>query len=486
MKIPFGLYTPDVPALTGEMTDARNVIPALKGYRPLPALTAYTDALTARCQGACSFKDTAGNPHAYAGDITKLYLLTTASWTDASRLAGGAYATPADGQWQFTKYGNFCIAVNGADVPQVITMSSGTNFAALAGSPPTGKYIATVREFVVIANLTSAQSTVQWSASNNSTSWTIGTNEADDQEIYEGGIIKGIVGGEIGYIFLERAIVRMVRAPAPLGFQFDTVERNRGCLAPNSITSVGGAVFYLGQDGFYLFDGNSSHPIGSDQVDRTFFGELNATSIDRVSAATDPVNKLVFVVYPAGSGAGVPSKCLIWNWGVSPTRWSYGSFDSEVMMNLFAQGVGLDSLDSYSGSLDALGFSLDASVWQGGQLSLAAFNTSHKLGFFTGSNLPAIMTTQEAQLNDGGRAFVNNVAPLIDCSDATVALGARETQHDSVTFGSESTIGATGLCPVRSSGRFHRGRVTVPNASTWTYAQGVDIPPDAVRTDGRR
>jgi hypothetical protein len=476
---------PDQPALSGGsgMFDAKNVIPAAQGFRPLPALTAYTNALTARCQGAFSTKDKSGTSHAYAGDATKLYLLSTATWSDASRLAGGAYACPADSQWRFAKFGGNCIAVNGSDVMQTISMAAGANFAALAGSPPAGpKFIAVVREFVVVANLTSAKSTVQWSGSDDSTVWSGG--ESDAQEIYEGGIIQGLVGGEVGYVFLERAIVRMVRAPAPLSFQFDTVEQGRGVLAPYSITSVGSGVFYLGQDGFYLFNGAQSVPIGADQVDRTFFAELNATYFDRVSAATDPVNKLVFVVYPAGSGQGSPNKCLIWNWGVSPARWSYASFDSEVLMQLFAQGVGLDSLDSYSSSLDALTFSLDAAVWQGGQLSLAAFDTSHKLGFFTGSNLAATMTTQEAQVSDTGRAFVSEVTPLIDCTDATVSIGARERQGGSVTFGSESSIQSTGICPVRSSGRFHRARVSVPAASTWTYAQGVDVV--KARGDGVR
>lgn len=467
------------------MFDAKNVIPAAQGFRPLPALTAFSNALTARCQGAFSTKDKAGTSHAYAGDATKLYLLTTATWSDATRSSGGAYACPSDSQWRFAKFGGNCIAVNGSDTMQTISMAAGTNFAALAGSPPAGpKFIAVVREFVVVANLTSAKSTVQWSGSDDSTVWSGG--ESDLQEIYEGGVIQGLVGGEVGYVFLERSIVRMVRAPAPISFQFDTVEQGRGVLAPYSITSVGSGVFYLGQDGFYLFNGAQSQPIGADQVDRSFFAELNATYFDRVSAATDPVNKLVFVVYPAGSGQGSPNKCLIWNWGVSPARWSYGSFDCEVLMQFFSQGVTLDNLDTYSASLDALAFSLDASVWQGGQISLAAFNTAHKLCTFSGANLAATMTTQEAQVNDAGRAFVSEVAPLIDCTDATVAMGTRERQGDSVSYGAESSINASGICPVRSSGHFHRGRVSVPAASTWTYAQGLDIPPNGARADGLR
>ena len=200
MKLPFGPWLPDLPDLGNQgVSDAKNVIPAAKGYTPFRAINSYTDALTARCQGAWATKDNAGTVHIYAGDVTKLYLLgTDYLWDDASRAVGGAYATPTDGQWRFCKYGAQGLAVNGADAPQAITLAAGTNFAALAGSPPTGKHIAVVREFVVIGNITGAQNRVQWSASNNAASWTTGTNEANQQDIPDGGPVLQVIGGEVG------------------------------------------------------------------------------------------------------------------------------------------------------------------------------------------------------------------------------------------------------------------------------------------------
>lgn len=470
MKLAFGPWLPDLPDLGNPgNTDAKNVIPTSAGYTPWYGLNQYSSALTARAQGAFATKDNAGTTHVYAGDATKLYLLSSATWTDATRLAGGAYATPADTQWRFVKYGTTAICVNGADAPQSISLAAGANFAALAGSPPTARHIAVVREFVVMGNVVSAQNRVQWSASNNSTSWTTGTNEANQQDIPDGGVVQALVGGEVGYVFMERQIVRMVRVPAPITFQFDVVEQARGALAPYSVVPVGSGVFYLSADGFFFFDGVQSQPIGENGIDQTFFDEVNSSYYDRISAVVDPVRKLVFVAYPTGGG-GVNNKILCWHW--PERRWSYGVQTTELLYNHFGLGVGLDSI---SGTLEGQSVSFDSTAYQGGNQSVGAFNSDHKLAFFDGSSLEAVMTTTEGQLNEAGRAQVQEVTPLVDSSAATVAIGARETLSGTVNYTSESSQNSAGICPVRASGRFLRARVTIPAASTWTHAQGVDI-----------
>jgi len=484
VKIPFGSWLPDQPALgSGDSTDAKNVFPALKGYRPIGSLNAYTGALTGRCQGAWSIKDDNGSSVSFSGDAAKLYKLSGTTWTDTTRTVGGAYATPTDAQWRFIKFGSLGIAVNGSDVPQKFTLTSSTNWSALGGSPPTGRYITSVREFVVMGCLTGQKNRVYWSSSNNAEGWTVGTNECSFQDMFDGGVVQALIGGEVGYIFQERQIVRMVRTVPPTSFQFDVVEQGRGVLAPYSVVSIGPAVFYLGQDGFYLFDGQSSKPIGVDAVDKTFFADLNSSYLDRISATIDPINKLVFVAYPSQSSPqGTPDKVIIYNWALE--RWSYAVFNCEVLTSIFSAGVTLEGLDAYSASIETLTPSMDAAAWQGGALRLAAFDTTHALAYFTGSNLSAVMTTMESQVNDGGRAFISEVTPLVDTSAATVALGSRETQNGAVSYTSESSQRPTGICPVRSSGRFHRARITVPSGSSWTYAMGVDV--NKATSDGAR
>src|SRR5713101_8264847 len=95
---PFGEWLPDQPDFgnPGAKT-IKNVIPLTKqSYGPMPTPQVYSGALTARCQGSYSFLDAGEAVHIFAGDATKLYHLTAGSapsFTDVSRLAGGAYAT---------------------------------------------------------------------------------------------------------------------------------------------------------------------------------------------------------------------------------------------------------------------------------------------------------------------------------------------------------------------------------------------------------
>lgn len=478
-------WKPDQPVLgygDGTTFDAQNVIPALHGYRPFPDISPYSTALTARCQGAFSMKDNSGTAATYAGDATKLYLLSSTTMTDASRLVGGVYACPSDSQWRFAKWGNTCIAVNGADNPQVITVGS-ANFALLGGTPPVAKHIGIVREFVVMGNITAAQNRIQWSSSNNSASWTTGVSEANQQDIQDAGKVQAIIGGAVGYVFMERQIIRMIRTVSPVTFQIDVIESNRGALAPYSVVSVGPNVFYLAQDGLYMFDGNQSIPIGAEKFDRTVLAEINMSALDRVSAAVDPINKYYIMSYPVGSSS-VANKTVIYKWDIQ--RASYANVSVEVLMNIFPLGVTLEGLDAYSASIDTLTPSLDASVWQSGNLALAAFDSNHKLAFFNGSNLAATMVTQETQINPDGRAFISELVPLIDTTSATVAVSARETQQATSMYGSEATIKATGSAYLRSSGRYHKARITVPAATSWTYAQGIDVPKRAARMDGVR
>jgi hypothetical protein len=126
--IPFAEWSPDSPDLGNTATEALNVLPEAEGYRPFKALATVTNALTARAQGGAWFRAPDGvTTKSFAGDATKLYLLSSATWSDVSRASGGVYATPADGNWRFAQYQYLAYATNGFDVLQSFDLGSGTN-----------------------------------------------------------------------------------------------------------------------------------------------------------------------------------------------------------------------------------------------------------------------------------------------------------------------------------------------------------------------
>jgi hypothetical protein len=88
-------------------------------------------------------------------------------------------------------------------------------------------------------------------------------------------------------------------------------------------------------------------------------------------------------------------------------------------------GYTLEGLSAVSASLDALPFSLDSKVWQGGAPVMAAIDASNKLGFYSGDNAEATITTQEFGATDGSLTRITEAMPMIDTQSALLSLGAR-------------------------------------------------------------
>src|SRR5262249_28437582 len=105
--------------------------------------------------------------------------------------------------WQFAQFGNFVIAVQPNVAPQVFDLTSSAAFMDLAGSPPQASYISVVGRFVVLTGLLNNPYRIHWSGLNDVTQWSSGTNSSDFQDFPDGGIVRGVAGGEFGVIFQE-------------------------------------------------------------------------------------------------------------------------------------------------------------------------------------------------------------------------------------------------------------------------------------------
>lgn len=470
----FGEWLPDLPPFENPgATEAKNVYPALKSYRPLGSLADVSDnALSGRCLGAGAFKTKDGDVYIFAGDQTKLYSLRGDTWIDESK--PGGYSIGLDQRWRFEQFGNYIIATNGYSAPQKYDVTTGGPFHDLGGSPPTFKYQAVVRDFLVTAVVQGEGDTVRWPAMNNPESWGVGLNQADFQILPSGGPITEVFGGEYGLILQEKKITRITYVGSPVVFQFDAIEENHGCWEPNSAAQYGKWVFYLSHNGFYLCDGTMARPIGDQKVDRYFFGDADQMYLFNMTAAIDPINKLVVWAY-AGTGHvnGEPNKLIIYNWAID--RWSHAEITLEYLLTAMSPGLTLEGLDEVSEDLDALPFSLDSTIWKGGKLLLGAFGTSHKLQSFSGANLAATIETLEGEPTAGTRTRIRFTRPMVDVASATVQIGHRVRLADAVVWDIAKAMDARGRAPTRIYNRYLRARVNIPAAANWTHAQGVDF-----------
>ena len=497
-------YAPDLPAnnASGMSANVVNLFPRTKeSWGPVGTLTNYSsNALDKQCLGAQVAIDTGANNYLFAGTSDKLYEMSPGNtgFTDVSKVGG--YNLAAGEGWYFTQFGQRVIGAAFGQNLQNFTIGTSTAFADLAAAAPQGRYITTIKDFVMVANTYDATNgnqpqRVQWCAIDDPTTWPASGSTQEAQllagsQIIPGdqGWIKGIVGNlgtADGAVFFERAVFRVVFQGSPTVFGFYPAEGVRGTSASKSIAQIGALVYYLGEDGFYVFDGSTSRPIGVDRVDRTFWNNVNVSYLTNVVAAVDPINRLVMWLYPSNSSSGgVPDSLLVYNWVLD--KWGSAQINAEYIFRAITQGYSLDSLDSTGYTLETLPFSLDSRVWTGGQVLMGAITPQHKLAYFTGAPANATADTVEMEPFGGGgkRAFVTSTRPMVDGGSPTVQIGTRQRLLDSPTFTTASAINTNGECPVRADGRYMRARIQT--SGSFTHLQGVEIPEDCVHQSGRR
>lgn len=499
--VPFGGWTPDLAPLGNQgVLAARNCIPQARGYRHFPGLGVYAGPapLADRVVGAASAKDKSGNTLNYAGirgggNAARLSLLAASAWQDKSGAGGdgnAGYGVNEGEGWEFAKWGESMLATTISEPLQQHSFGAATFVNAIASDRrPRARRIAIIRDFVVLGNIDDAvgsgadglvPSRVWWSGINNAALFAEGdaTTQSDFQDLQSGGAVQRIVGGEVGTVFCETSIFRMTYVGSPVVFQFDEVERNRGVWVPGSVATAGRLTFFLDRDGWYVWDGQGSTPIGVDKIDRTFLSggdAIDLAHLDRVSAVADPVNRLYYCAYPSVNAAsGTPDRVLVFDW--VNQKWSLAEVELNCLFRALSEGNTLDSLDSISGSIDALGASLDSAVYTGRNVSLAAFDGAHALGFFTAEPLPATIDTGEMQLGsgDGARAVVTSVRPIVDgATSVSVQPLTRDLPTQPIVAGNIAAVDAVGACRLRSNARYHRFRVRL--SGPFTSAQGIEV-----------
>lgn len=165
-------------------------------------------------------------------------------------------------------------------------------------------------------------------------------------------------------------------------------------------------------------------------------------------------------------------------YGVTGTTEANGSWPFTIIDSTHIDLVGSTFATPYvsggqiGGSLDKLPFSLD-SVSTSSIAQVAIADTDHRVGFFSGPNLEAIIETSEEQ-NDGDMFFVSTIRPITDCAAGLVSVAFRNVAQGTFTYTAENAIDtAQGQAPCLAEGRYMKARLRCPAGSTWTYALGL-------------
>jgi hypothetical protein len=464
-RIAFTEWTPDLAGVAQNLSVAKNVVPSALGYNPFPTAVDYSAAASEDLNNVFAGKFSSTTT-VFAGGATKLFKFDGADLSMDNVSKTGNYSSVV--KWNFTQFGNTIIAANNVNKLQGYTLGSSTTFDDLSADAPVAEYVTVVRDFVVASSLDGGSNAnkVQWSNINDETNWTTGAaSQSDYQIISDGGNIHGMTGGEVGLIFLDRAIVRMSYIGSPLFFQFDTISRGVGCVEGNTVVQYGSMTYFLGADGFYSCDGSTVTAIGTQKVDAWFYANANPSKLNLMSSTIDPFRKIVVWKFIDNFAQNT---LLIYNWQVQ--KWSYCTTDVDVVASSASAGMTLEGLDLY-GNMDTLTTSLDDALWSGGKFLFAGAR-DNKIVTFTGANSTAQIETGD--IGSEATSVVTLARPVVDNGSGSVAISSRMLLSEVAQLGSYIPASNENRVALRSSGKYHRLSL-IPTGDRWSNAIGIDI-----------
>lgn len=483
----FSEYRPDVSDYQGQHTvNILNVVPQGDGYGPFAGYVPYSAGLPAACRGGICVRKSDGTVQVFAGTSDKLYSLdnTSGAWTDVSNSNG--YTGPSStSNWSFAPFNNFVFATQNNDPVQVFDLTSSTAFDDLGGSPPQADHIAIVNRFVVLSGIASPNVyRLQWSGLNATTTWTSGDTQSDFQDLADGGIVRGVAGGENGVIFQDNAIRRLTYSPgSPYVFGITRIAQDDGLVGAYSLISASDRILWHSPQGFkMLLPGGYPTPIGRERVDRTFERDWDSANPQLFIGAADPRIGRAYWAYKSVNGQdGLFDKVLIYDWTLD--RWATAELSGEYLMSFARPGLTLEQVDDiYGDNLDTITLGSFDSITTSSLSALASVNSDHKLGFLNGPALEARLDTAEQGAN-GRRMRVRGIRPVSDAPTIFGSISTRDTAQATQTYGSEVAVNAFGVCPFNTDTRYMRSRIRIPAGTEWNFAAGVE--PDIVQTGAR-
>ncbi len=279
MRLGFGPYEPDLPPMMSAKTlvTAKNVRVQLGGYEPIKGLTALpgADALTARPRGSISGIDPSGGGYVYAGSGSTLEVQGDSGWVDVSK--AGGYSLLDTDRWDFAQFGNYIYTVTPSEVLQYHQIGSTTPFADVPSFAPRARHVATIGNHLFCGNLYDAEGgpmvdTVRWPGIDLPLNWpAFGSDaavsiQADRQPLEgDGGWVQDVVSSaEAGAVFQERQIHRFDYVGGQKIYSRKRLGQGNGMLIPHSGVAFDRMIFYIGEDGFRVFNMLDSDPIGKD------------------------------------------------------------------------------------------------------------------------------------------------------------------------------------------------------------------------------
>lgn len=286
---------------------------------------------------------------------------------------------------------------------------------------------------------------VQWCAIGDPTNWPIPLTASavafqsgyEDLEV-DLGAVKFIAGYPLyGVIFQEFGITRANYVGGNVVFSFSVFSRNRGLVAKGAACVVAGLIYFLSQDGFFVTDGNSSTPIGTDAdnetgIDNWFWDNVNTSALESITAGYDSETRSVFFAIPTGTDTA-PDTLLTFN--PLSARWTKSAIATQVIWT-----------DTQPGNMTQLGM----------------IDQVNQYNSLSGPTLNGYLESLDLMDADGNLRFAVGIRPNVTSADTPQAVvGVRNSLQDAVNYSDSNPPDPfSRIVSVLASGLYTRVRVS--------------------------
>ncbi len=197
-----------------------------------------------------------------------------------------ANAVPEEAtQWNLDNWGEYLVACNKDDGRLLEWQLNPAVKAAPIANAPTGNLglVVTEERFIFALGSGNNPRKISWCDRENNTVWTpAATNEAGDIELADSGqIMQGVRTRGQTLILTDTSAHTARYLGPPYVYGFERVGTSCGAISRKAASDVDMGVFWMGQRGFFRFDGNSVQEIPCDVFDYVF-GDFNPAQQSKV------------------------------------------------------------------------------------------------------------------------------------------------------------------------------------------------------------
>ena len=205
-----------------------------------------------------------------------------------------------------------------------------------------------------------------------------------------GKLTAGWALGDRFAFYKQRAVYLGTNTGVPIVWEWALISAEIGTFGQQCVVPVGNFHYFVGNDDFYVFDGQQAKSIGQGMKD-WFFARMDKSYADLIWGLHDQYNKLIYWWYPGPASSGALNEFVVyhyqtgkWGRGQSTMRAGSSFFVDALTWNQLWAGITFNAIPDTS---------FDAAVYQAEAYVPVMFDSASRLVTLEGPQMDSTMVT---------------------------------------------------------------------------------------------